>query len=168
MLRRKVIAIDGSLCTGCGACQTGCAEGALQVVDGKAWLVREKTCDGFGECIGARPTGALKIEERECEDSDIQATVRHPLKTRGEEAVRRLEEANRRHAQTARPAAPCGCPGLTMQVSELSTTSASPSATAPPSAPCRLVSRHVSGCADWSESGMLWHAATSNDSDAES
>lgn len=31
-----------------------------------------------------------------------------------------------------------------------------------------LVSRHVSGCAAWPESGMLWHATTSNDRDVES
>ena len=118
MARRKIITIDESLCTGCGNCETGCAEGALRVVDGKARLVKEQFCDGFGDCIGACPTGALKIEERESEDFDLTATARHLRKTQGEEAVHKMEEANRRHAQAEQegvPAMPCGCPGTLAQ-----------------------------------------------------
>jgi Fe-S-cluster-containing hydrogenase component 2 len=118
MARRKIITIDESLCTGCGNCETGCAEGALRVVDGKARLVKEQFCDGFGDCIGACPTGALKIVERDCEDFDISATAKHLRATQGAEAVRRMEEANLRHAhadQEAAPAMPCGCPGTLAQ-----------------------------------------------------
>lgn len=72
MATRKIIQIDEALCDGCGECVTGCAEGALQIVDGKAKLVREDFCDGFGDCIGTCPTGALTIEERKVPDYDPQ------------------------------------------------------------------------------------------------
>lgn len=118
MPRRKIITIDESLCTGCGNCETGCAEGALRVVNGKAKLVREQFCDGFGDCIGTCPTGALKIEERESAEFNLEATAQHLRSTQGEAAVARMEEANRRHARSedaGTPPMPCGCPGTLAQ-----------------------------------------------------
>jgi ferredoxin len=56
---RKIIEIDEELCNGCGNCVTGCAEGALQIIDGKAKVVSDTFCDGLGACIGECPTGAL-------------------------------------------------------------------------------------------------------------
>ncbi len=66
-VRRPIVKIDEEKCTGCGACVTPCAEGAIQIVDGKARVVREELCDGAGFCLGICPTGALHIEEREAE-----------------------------------------------------------------------------------------------------
>lgn len=64
-MKRKIIKIDEEKCTGCGLCADACAEGAIQIIDGKAKLVSEVYCDGLGACIGECPYGAITIEERE-------------------------------------------------------------------------------------------------------
>ena len=62
---RKIIHIDEDKCNGCGICATACHEGAIDIIDGKAKLVRENFCDGLGDCLPACPTGAITFEERE-------------------------------------------------------------------------------------------------------
>lgn len=64
-MQRDIIRIDEDLCNGCGDCVPGCAEGALQIIDGKARLVSDLMCDGLGACIGQCPVGAISIERRE-------------------------------------------------------------------------------------------------------
>ena len=93
---RKIIEIDEDKCTGCGQCILSCAEGALELVDGKAKLVGEVLCDGIGACIGQCPEGALRIVEREAEEFDEQ-TVTERLG--GEDRDKRGED-KKEHAKS--------------------------------------------------------------------
>lgn len=70
---RRIIHIDQDKCNGCGACAKACHEGAIDMVDGKARLMREHYCDGLGDCLSACPTGAITFEEREAPAYDEAA-----------------------------------------------------------------------------------------------
>ena len=65
---RKIIQIDEEKCNGCGACATACHEGAIQMVDGKARLMRDDFCDGLGDCLPACPTNAIQCGIRKTPD----------------------------------------------------------------------------------------------------
>lgn len=79
-MQRDVIKIDEDKCNGCGQCISGCPEGALQVIDGKARLVSDLFCDGLGACIGNCPTGAMEIEKREAEAYDERKAMENVVK----------------------------------------------------------------------------------------
>ena len=89
---RKIIKIDEEKCNGCGACAVACHEGAIDMIDGKAKLVRENYCDGLGDCLPACPTGAISFEEREAPAYDEVAVKQAQMKKRADTL-------------------PCGCPG---------------------------------------------------------
>ncbi len=74
-MKRRIIHIDEEKCNGCGACAAACHEGAIEMVNGKACLMREDYCDGLGDCLPACPTGAITFEEREAPAYDAAAVA---------------------------------------------------------------------------------------------
>lgn len=70
MTKRQVIEIDHDKCVGCGLCITGCHQGAIELIDGKATLISESYCDGLGMCLPKCPTDAIKLVEKEAQGFD--------------------------------------------------------------------------------------------------
>jgi len=76
-MQREIIHIDEDLCDGCGDCVPSCAEGAIQIIDGKARLVKDALCDGLGACLGECPQGALTVETRSADEFDQEQVHTH-------------------------------------------------------------------------------------------
>ena len=101
-IKRKIIQIDPGKCDGCGQCVPSCAEGAIQIINGKARLVSEKFCDGLGACLGECPNDALRVIEREADDFDEGAVEEH------------MKSMSAAKGPEFQPMA-CGCPSAQIQ-----------------------------------------------------
>lgn len=95
--KRKIIKIDEEKCDGCGLCIPSCPEGALQIIGGKAKLVKESFCDGLGACLGDCPQGALVVEEKEVEDYDEEGVIAH-IKEKSPELLEQHQKHLQAHA----------------------------------------------------------------------
>lgn len=104
-MKRKIIEIDEATCNGCGQCVEACAEGAIQLVNGKARLVADNYCDGLAACVGECPVDALKIVERDADAFDAEAA---------EQYVRQLK--TQRSEISTGGALSCGCPSTKMEM----------------------------------------------------
>src|SRR5512146_1712086 len=120
IMKRKIVNIDETKCNDCGSCILKCAEGDLQIINGKAKLVKDTYCDGLGACLGQCPQGAITMEEREATAFDETLTQEH---------LRRLGRVSQPQAARSAPgpvpaaphrnaaahAIPHACPGSMMR-----------------------------------------------------
>ncbi|MDO4753868.1 MAG: 4Fe-4S binding protein [Bacillota bacterium] len=113
---RKIIKIDEDKCDGCGLCATACHEGAIDIIDGKAKLVREHFCDGLGDCLPSCPQKAITFEEREAPAYD-EAAVLESIRLKQEaQAQAQMQTQTQVQAQVQMQPSPQkpsgGCPGM--------------------------------------------------------
>lgn len=58
---RVYLAIDRTLCTGCGQCVDACPTGALELIDGHAALAQPEDCAYCADCEDLCPQGAISL-----------------------------------------------------------------------------------------------------------
>lgn len=105
-MKRQIIKIDEEKCDGCGACANACHEGAIEIINGKAKLIRDDYCDGLGNCLPVCHAGAISFEEREAAAYDEAAVEARKAKHHHE------HDGHHGHHHEG------GCPGARMRMME--------------------------------------------------
>lgn len=105
-MKRQIIKIDEEKCDGCGACANACHEGAIEIINGKAKLIRDDYCDGLGNCLPVCNAGAISFEEREAAAYDEAAVEVRKAKHHHE------HDGHHGHHHEG------GCPGARMRMME--------------------------------------------------
>ncbi|WP_085829180.1 ATP-binding protein [Clostridium massiliodielmoense] len=90
---RKIISINEEKCNGCGICATACHEGAIEIINGKAKLIKDEYCDGLGDCLPGCPMDAIKIIEREADEYNEEA-VQERIREREEKQISNEESVS--------------------------------------------------------------------------
>ncbi len=88
-MANNIIQIDEEKCIGCGLCANTCRQSAIEMVDGKAKVVRDDACDGIGRCLPVCPVDAISF-------SDIEV---------------KNKSADTQEKKLPSVTLPCGCPG---------------------------------------------------------
>jgi len=102
-VNRNIIEIDESKCDGCGQCVLACAEGAIEIIDGKAQVIKDEFCDGLGACLGECPQDALTIIQREADEFNAEAVEDH------------LEKKSMQTSVNDNKSLACDCPSAQIQ-----------------------------------------------------
>lgn len=76
---RNIVEIDRQKCNGCGLCAKACHEGAIEMINGKATLIKDDYCDGLGDCLPHCPVDAIKIVKREAIAYNHEEVEKHIL-----------------------------------------------------------------------------------------
>ncbi len=70
-MANKIIQIDEDTCVGCGLCANTCRQSAIEIVNGKAKVVRDDACDGIGRCLPVCPVDAISFSDKDVKNNTV-------------------------------------------------------------------------------------------------